>query len=654
MSATEVYQELGTSPPFIRLFALLPSPSPDAPLEGHLQAYPLDSCPPYEALSYAWGAEGGLTKPIRLDSGTVLATPNLDSALRSLRREDAQRVLWVDALCINQKSAPERSHQVSLMRDIYSRCERDILWLGPDLYSETGHINPSEEELAEGMELMARIAEKDIAALEVMEGHWNKYHDRIGPFLRRYHEKNGRKPGHRNEEPGSNKLLLDSKEQYALEKVMTYAGVWRRVWVMQELSLAPKIQLVAGRHTLDWDLISGFLGDTPYADAFHGHFSHGSVHAMVGTIFSKVQSVNHQRRLLDDVRSGKAESTMLDVLARFRASNATDPRDKVYGVLGLATDSLRDRIKPDYSKEPWEVYAEVTAAIINHNENLDIICQSPWRPFHSNSGKPLDGLPSWAADFRIDGTVHLFAHRSIFNAGRHNCQVPCRVLDASVLVTKGVKIGRIGKMLQRDYYRRDGDDIVPRWQNEQDLPLDWLLLYLGKDILEKPSPEQIYINGESALTAFWRTLITDCEGFPMKRLTQEQVEEYDTIVRKEWLETLQTRQQHVKDGQEKKAPYPSRALERMRQRLYSEWSFSITDNGLYTLIVPPAREGDVLACLDGGKVPAVLRPVEHDGAGQRWQLVTVAYVHGFMDGEATESKVLAEKLGLAEEDIWLV
>jgi hypothetical protein len=651
MSINGPYQELQATPPFIRLFTLLPSPSADAPLKGHLEAFPLASCPPYEALSYAWGKERGIEKTVRLDGRDVFATSNLDSALRSLRLLDTPRVLWVDALCINQNSASERSHQVSLMKEIYSQCERDLLWLGPDLYRETGWDNPSEETLGKGIELMRQIGEKDIKALRPMEDKWNEY-------VRRHRDIPQKVGGDESEETLDGKeWMLSEDQQSDLWAVVNNAEVWTRLWIVQEAALAPKIQLFSGRHTLDWDLISRFLGDTPYADAFHGTFSHDSVDRMAWRIFYKVQSINHQRQLVDGVRSGKGESSMLDVLARFKSSSATDPRDKIYGLLSLATDSVRDKIKPDYDKEPGAVYTEVTATIINESRNLDIICQSPWRSHgHGlrNPPEPLSGHPSWAADFRIDGSVHLFAQRSIFNAGKPECQVPCQMLDNTVLVTRGVKIGRVGEIRQQDYVISQRK--YYRGNLIKDLPLDWLLLYLEKGIIDKPDRNHVYeATGEPVFTAFWRTLVTDCEAFPMKRLTPEQVAEYDKTLREKWPEVLRQREQGVKsDGSWQDVTFYQPKLNRLWVELYHNWNFSITHNGLYVMITEPTREGDVIACLDGGKVPVVLRPAEHDGPGERWQLITVAYVHGFMDGEATRSGGMAEKLDLKEEELWLV
>ncbi|KAF4497616.1 hypothetical protein FAGAP_6192 [Fusarium agapanthi] len=85
-----------------------------------------ETCPPYSALSYTWADEDGntsLSNLIFLDEGqqVLRITRNCDRALRSLRHKTKSKLLWVDSICINQSSPSERSHQVGLMKKIYSK-----------------------------------------------------------------------------------------------------------------------------------------------------------------------------------------------------------------------------------------------------------------------------------------------------------------------------------------------------------------------------------------------------------------------------------------------------------------------------------------------------------------------------------------------------
>ena len=73
-----------------------------------------------------------ITRSLECNSRTIAATTNLYDALSHLRLPSASRLIWADAICINQSDLEERSMQVQLMREIYSRASRVVVWLGPD------------------------------------------------------------------------------------------------------------------------------------------------------------------------------------------------------------------------------------------------------------------------------------------------------------------------------------------------------------------------------------------------------------------------------------------------------------------------------------------------------------------------------------------
>ncbi len=117
----------------IRLLELLPGEM-ESPIQMNLAEFRLQENPPYEAFSYTWATEDGdysLSSQIRCGKTTRLwITKNCELALRYLRETDSRRILWVDAICINQNDINERGHQVGMMRDIYSQVPRVLVWLG--------------------------------------------------------------------------------------------------------------------------------------------------------------------------------------------------------------------------------------------------------------------------------------------------------------------------------------------------------------------------------------------------------------------------------------------------------------------------------------------------------------------------------------------
>ena len=125
------YHKLDRTVAQFRVINLLPGED-DEDIECVLKCDSLDTPAEYEALSYERGEHGRTSESIVLDGLYTKVTRNLKMALFYLRQSSTPRVLWIDALCIDQEDAEERSHQVSLMARIYSSAVRVICWLGLD------------------------------------------------------------------------------------------------------------------------------------------------------------------------------------------------------------------------------------------------------------------------------------------------------------------------------------------------------------------------------------------------------------------------------------------------------------------------------------------------------------------------------------------
>lgn len=84
----------------------------------------------YEAISYAW-LSSTLCQSLYIgEAGWVRITQSLYDALQLFRREDRERRLWADAVCIDPSNIDERSAQVSMMGRIFGGASRVLIWLG--------------------------------------------------------------------------------------------------------------------------------------------------------------------------------------------------------------------------------------------------------------------------------------------------------------------------------------------------------------------------------------------------------------------------------------------------------------------------------------------------------------------------------------------
>jgi len=162
------YQPL-QSPAETRLLQLEPAGHYNDKLISRLTHISLEPNPPsYEALSYVWNnsseswtsaynwgppkivyafypptegehvpssrdensSSSQLGGHIICDNQKVSVGQELYDALRRLRLTDRPRLIWIDALCINQHDINERNAQVTHMREIYSKADHVLIWVG--------------------------------------------------------------------------------------------------------------------------------------------------------------------------------------------------------------------------------------------------------------------------------------------------------------------------------------------------------------------------------------------------------------------------------------------------------------------------------------------------------------------------------------------
>jgi hypothetical protein len=122
-----IYEKLLTEN-YFRLLFLLPGKADDT-VEFELVQAPFGDAPDYEAISYRWE---GHDIPTLCDGRTLAVGASLHTALRRLRYEDRPRVLWADAICINQGDVPEKNNQVQQMLQVYRNAQCVVVWLGED------------------------------------------------------------------------------------------------------------------------------------------------------------------------------------------------------------------------------------------------------------------------------------------------------------------------------------------------------------------------------------------------------------------------------------------------------------------------------------------------------------------------------------------
>jgi hypothetical protein len=143
----------------IRLLKLHPASDPSSPICCSLRHTRLSQHRNYEAISYTWGDDTALC-PIYLcdgNRGQLQVRSNCYNVLRHVRLTDRPRVLWIDAICIDQTNLQERGHQVRSMDRVYEQASAVVAYLG----EETPGSRILFEELARADEARIKTGEYD-------------------------------------------------------------------------------------------------------------------------------------------------------------------------------------------------------------------------------------------------------------------------------------------------------------------------------------------------------------------------------------------------------------------------------------------------------------------------------------------------------------
>jgi hypothetical protein len=194
----------------IRILSLLPG-LPGSKMQLLLRREFLASrdLPEYEALSYAWG-DAELTRMIWVNDKVMAISRNLESALETLRHPKDPRKLWVDAICIDQGNVQERNRQVAVMRSIYRKALRVLIWLGEE--------KPDSDLAFDMIERLSANADERKSTHVLGE----EYED----FLHRSRDCLSR---------GTFIEEIPEKTMAALRDIFSHRGWWSRIWVIQEV-----------------------------------------------------------------------------------------------------------------------------------------------------------------------------------------------------------------------------------------------------------------------------------------------------------------------------------------------------------------------------------------------------------------------------------
>ena len=562
----------------------------------------LQHLPPYATLSYAWG-DSTVTRTLSCGNGTTLeVTENLASWLQNWSPEVSKKyqLLWVDALCIDQGNVEERNHQVRLMKRIYKSASSLNVWLGDEA-----------DDSDRGCELVATLAN----------------------YIRSYGPRTSI----------TRKTLDDIGGSYEswLALIKIFDRSWfERIWVQQEIMASSSIHIQCGGKLMEWEDIWCIPA------SIH---MRGSVSILLDVMIPEKRErlPSGFARVFGMMRwkaRQECDLFMQEILVESRDCKATDPRDKVFALLSIASDAEAPSLDPQYGLSVEEVYRATTAYLLCRCDRIDIL-------YNAGYAKVRLDLPSWVQDWsypRGIGGLAQYSQAGYQAAGKSKPRVrKCK--DPNLLFISGVEFDTIEQLSSTR--RLESQTRMTKSS------LDWVSesLTLASSLSnDYPTCNESPEATTSRTEAYWRTMVANKSHLGLPAPDKFAVEfavfvGVNEMVRHFSLLSVTegaTISPHVRVETSGEEPTnsnpltgvgPSTTFSQATDSATINQRFCITKDGYMGLVPDVATPGDIIAVFLGGVVPFVLRPISGDEGDNKWEkrylLVGECYVHGVMNGE---------------------
>ncbi|KAF7194852.1 Heterokaryon incompatibility protein 6, OR allele [Pseudocercospora fuligena] len=553
-SKTYRYKPLDTSRQEIRVLHVQPKTREKRP-RCRLEHVSLAATPKpkYETISYCW--RNPTPRHVILVEGFELRVPySAWLALKRLALDSEDRTLWIDAVCINQSDRTERGHQVSLMRDVYSLGRRNIVYLGETRDEQQMHeafaiIKNLHAELtgdAVFQEQLVDLALRDISRTErPILTEWSE-----GPLFK------------------------------------FFSNSWfSRLWVLQETCLASKNFCVLGIFELDFRKI---LEVAYWLRVYHITHVSSELFSLPGLTDAADTLDSH---MMYHKNKGLSLSNTLFFGRDLEASNL---HDKVYGLLGLVSEDLRDVLEPNYGTRWQYVYSDATRAALRNSQGgiLRMVSHRDEADIH------VDDLPSWAArlqrrrDLLLD--CNPFAHNGALSGANIRIRGDHRLLSLEGWMVDTVKL-------------LSESASTPKYSQ-------WFRHVANLASSVEEDTDQLA-----------RTLMSDCNWQKLRSTSDDRLG-YQTLV--EYIASGKTIP-GLKELDGMIAP-PTEVVRLARfwqssTNAVKNRKFSVSENGLFLLVPKVTQPSDYIAYIEGCEFPLVLRQKEYD-----FRLIGECYIDGLM------------------------
>ncbi|MCJ1390797.1 hypothetical protein MMC18_003658 [Xylographa bjoerkii] len=553
---------------------------------GVLQEFPITRLPYFAAVSWCWTSRRNAPSRIFVCNGHEISVPShLHDLFHALTPAGvpASTTIWVDAISINQKDTLEKNVHIPRMREIYGKAHRVTVWLG---------VGTEDSRLA-----------MDAERVEALRGQLSGV------------------PGY-----GAHADLL----RYGLpgpEDPMWQAvgrlcdrDWFYRTWVVQEVALARRIEVLCGGQWLGWDDLVGLVSELVRTGSSVLCRANGQASRSRPNAFRVLLDLAFTRTMH---RDGGCPTDY--VLRMVRLKEVTKPIDKVYGLLGLLDDGLKGAIRIDYSKyedEYWMVYLDVAKYMASGDRSFWLLSMS------SSTERP-EKLPSWCPNLNSTIPEILDFSSQQWSAGiirgeSHASSISTSP-DSPHIRVSGFVIDAVQAVVRLGQPAPAADE-----QGEPNPDS------VKADFLENNSTcsmlcQKAYNDADESISAYSRTLIVNtwADGSPVMPSQQDRISQAyrDTIA------YLKTGEPAAADRDEDLDLEQREQVMHQYLRQLGWWGqrpFFTTKDKRIGRGPASMRAGDALCVFYGAGPVFVLRRSD----GDLYELIGDAYLHGCMDLEA--------------------
>ena len=617
------FSHRGLRPGEMRLVNILPGTQQDQ-LQGLIIHVLSASPPPYRALSYVWGTDQQPEELLTPD-GALSITSSLSKALRSLRRKDKSITLWVDAICTNQKDGREKEKQIRMLPVIFQNASFTYAYL------DGGDGGDNVMEMLMQVRVKAAIEERS----RLCKAQSSEEHDSDSRY--------GIQPSEETTEKDSASIDESSVEEedwpdelpkvptswrdspipalnddiWASVKALFSLPFFRRVWIVQEVVASFNVKIVCGKWTMDWSDLHLAI---EIIDRHLQLSDHDTTH--LSSSWEPFMSLAAQREW--EARSHRWSLSML--LEHFRYAESTLSRDRLFAMLGLASDGNEPDFEPDYESPLETIVLRFARVFVRQGRGMQLLYRAGLR---SDNHKFPSWIPDWTVQ-RPSSLADVSEGGITFGAsGPHQPMIECSP-DSDELLADGYAVD----VIESISISSNAEAELGLYFSEVDAMID------GAVLRPTPTPREdlkwkvpiagalfpkVVMPGGVDLRTSYAALRNSMDRKGKGKSIGERVA-FGGDDNHQAIYQLMIERMSAESYRNQGLSYLTALQDTVRG-----WKFVVTKKGHVGTVPTLAQAGDIIAVLKGGRVPFILKA--SDTRPGAFRLVGECYVHGLMNGE---------------------